>query len=226
MLYRLNFAFWVMRVFTLSWIIFAAIMVEFTLNANHIRGVLAEDSTIAYPSQLLPMLIGLLSLIRIMWLIFKQWRWSEVEASPKGKSKKPMPSIQCTPEQPQSNGLGLQPMPSPAYSQATTVADDGHDHSMTIHRPLHLRLLVAWLPWLSQFDLWTHPRGGHSRLRSTDEEEARHGSSPSFEMRTSYKTVDDMDGIMESGPSSTRTTPMQRASGTMHNHGNRSCGEA
>ncbi len=183
-------------------------MVEFTLNVNYIKGVLVQGSTIAYPSQLLPMLIGLLSFVRIMWLIFRQRRWPEEGASTEVEPSKPIPSFRLTPEQRQSNGLGLHPMPSPAYSQATTAADHGLDHSMTIHRPLHLRLLVAWLPWLSQFDFWANPRGAHTRLWNTEDEEARRGSSPSFEMRTTYNTVDDMDGIMN-GPSSTRTTPMQ-----------------
>ena len=194
------------------------VTVEFTLNANHITGVLAKKSQIAYPSQLLPMLIGLLSLVRIMWLIFRQWYWPEERALTRKISNKPIPLLQFTPEQPQVVGLGLRPMSSPAYSETTTAVSHGQDHSMSIHRPLHLRLLVAWLPWLSQFDFWASPRGKHSKLWDTEDEDARPGNSSSFERRTAYRTTDDRDEPMQSGPSSNTTTPIPRTREVVQDH--------
>jgi hypothetical protein len=50
-------------------------MIEMTLTDNHMLGVLAQNgSQIASPAQLLPLLIGALSFLRVLWLIFREWR--------------------------------------------------------------------------------------------------------------------------------------------------------
>lgn len=54
--------------------------VEFTLNFNHVVGVLAGQSNDASAGQLLPLLIGLLSFVRILWILYKE-RISEGGAS-------------------------------------------------------------------------------------------------------------------------------------------------
>ena len=71
---RLKLLFKIFRVFNLFWILFCLLMVEMTLNKNHMRRTIAQDGGIRFPSQLLPLLIGGLSFIRVLWLIYAEGR--------------------------------------------------------------------------------------------------------------------------------------------------------
>ena len=51
--------------------IFTVLCVEFTLNFNHVAGVLARQGN-AVPGQLLPLLVGLFSLVRLLWIIYRE----------------------------------------------------------------------------------------------------------------------------------------------------------
>lgn len=81
-----------------------------------------------------------------------------------------------------------------------------------------MRYLVAYLPWLSQFQFWKNPKG-HRKLQSSLEEHGRnYRDSPLTEMRTSYKSVegDDVDrqGISPmidmKSPTSVNSSPMMK----------------
>src|ERR1700760_1556482 len=62
--------FTIFRVFNISWILFCAIMVELTLNQNHMISTLAQSGGIGNPAQLLPLLVGILSFFRVLFLIY------------------------------------------------------------------------------------------------------------------------------------------------------------
>src|ERR1700745_640711 len=67
---RLKWMFAFFRLFNIVWIIFCAIMIELTLNENRMLSVLAKNGGIGNPAQLLPLLVGVLSLVRILFLIY------------------------------------------------------------------------------------------------------------------------------------------------------------
>src|ERR1700753_2043576 len=57
-------------------------MIEMTLNDNHMLGVLAKNSgQVANAAQLIPLLIGTLSFLRVLWLIFREWREEHIHHS-------------------------------------------------------------------------------------------------------------------------------------------------
>lgn len=195
-------------------------MVEVTLNKNKITGVLGSsinEGGIAYPAQLLPMLIGALSLVRILFLLYRQWSRSK-EAKEGNARKEFATKLGTSPQSPQvsryttGGGLGLHTTLSPtehsfspsAVSEGTTVVSPGQDHSSSFDRPRYLRYLVAWLPWLSVYDLWTNPNGGHARLPDMEDDSR---GSPLLNMRTAYRPTDEMDAQMQSVPSSSLTPP-------------------
>ena len=159
--------------------IFAVITVELTLNWNKVNDVIGTGNNVAYPSQLLPLLIGVFGLVRILFLLF--WAYYEPEDREQGET------ATAPPEDAQGNlsvgneqragpqGLGSRSRkrtasPSP-YSPGTTILGHDQNHNpVAVRRSLFHRYMVAWLPWLSQFPFWTKPSGGyqHTRDRSRD----------------------------------------------------------
>jgi len=67
-------SFW--KWWSLIWLIFSAMLAEFTLNFNHIQAVLGgpNDNELHLPAQLLPLLIGAFSFLRILWLTVTAYR--------------------------------------------------------------------------------------------------------------------------------------------------------
>lgn len=147
--------------------VFSIIMVELTLIWNHVTAVIGPHGNVAYPSQLLPMLIGTLSLVRILFLIV--WEKADPDDKEEGETATAPPSTNPLAHAPPQHGLGfgqglesLGPQvasPESAHSepQLRVGPDDGVPRS-TLHR-----YLVAWLPWLSQFPFWTRPSAHHAR---------------------------------------------------------------
>jgi hypothetical protein len=99
------------------------------------------------------MLIGALSLIRICWLIFKQWRDSDNsccdENQTGGEKMDTALRASNTPD------VGLE-IKSPAYADVADAVGDGryNDASRVGNRGIVIRYTIAYLPWLSQFDFW------------------------------------------------------------------------
>jgi hypothetical protein len=189
-------------------------MVELTLVWNHTTSVLGPNGNISYPAQLLPLMIGALGFIRICWLIFKRWWWSPADdcCDENEPSKEKQGGASRPPNTP--SGLGLLP-PSPSNGDfPNTGAGEYDDTTIVRNRSLVKRYTVAYLPWLSQFEFWKHPRG-HRPLQSSPEEDGRnYQDSPLAGIHTSYKPDDnddlrkDVDLHMRSVPSSTATSPM------------------
>jgi hypothetical protein len=130
-------------------------MCENTLAYNQIESVLGSNGRIFFPSQLLPMTIGLCSLIRILYLRFERWR------SPEDIK----PSLADTPETPTRaatvpKGKGwLRAFAPGTHVDGTkpTVThmfeDSDLDESM-VNQSVRWRYLVAWLPWLQATSVW------------------------------------------------------------------------
>ena len=187
-------------------------MVELTVQWNHVLDVLGPNGNISYPGQLIPLMIGSLSFVRILWLLYQKWRnptedrCAENEATQQKRSGAAGGSTD-TPQV----GLGLRAGPSP-YSLATNavIEGDNYDDSVARNRSIMLRYTVAYVPWLSQFELWKNPKG-HRRLRSSMEESGNgniYHDSPLPRARTSYKTGEDVDLDARGIPGSAGSSPM------------------
>jgi hypothetical protein len=157
--------------------IFVAIMVEMTIFWNKAKAVIAAGNEVAYPAQLLPLLIGAFGLLRILFLLF--WSIYEPEDREQGETATAPPvdaqgNLSAGNKMRAENqGLGIQ---SEKITASSTPYPPGPgaaimDHSpVLIRRSLFHRYMVAWLPWLSQFPFWTKPSGGyqHTRIRSRE----------------------------------------------------------
>jgi hypothetical protein len=164
---RLNFLFKLHRIYNLIWIGFSITQVELTLRWNNVLG---PNGNLSYPAQLLPMLIGALGFIRICWLMFKQWRdgpedcYDENEAG--GEKVGVGPGAAAAPDA----GFGIMPS-SPAYPNAANAAGGGFDDaSVVANRSCFTRYLIAYLPWLSQFEFWKNPKRHRSLPTEVEEE--------------------------------------------------------
>jgi len=180
-------------------------------------GVIGPHGNISYPAQLLPMMIGALSFLRICWLLFQRWLYPEPDCCDENEvpPEKLNESNGAGPATP-NVGLGLLSSPSPGAERPAAGTEQGYDQSITRHRSLTMRYLVAYLPWLSQFQFWKNPKG-HKNLQSSPEEGGRNYSdSPLTDVRTSYKSVesDDVDRqgtspmIDMKSPTSVNSSPM------------------
>jgi hypothetical protein len=182
-------------------------MVELTLVWNHVINVNGPNGNISYPAQLLPMLIGALSLTRICWLIFKQWRDGDNgccdENQTGGEKRGAAPGA----PDPPNTGLGIIPS-SPAGADDTDAACGGRDASMLAERSIVIRYTIAYLPWLSQFGFW---KTGHRHrpLQSGVGDEGHHyHDSPFAHVQTSYKPSGEAGLQVGNVPDSKETSPM------------------
>jgi hypothetical protein len=184
-------------------------MVELTLNWNHVTQVLGPNGNITYPAQLLPMMIGALSFLRICWILFKRWHFPEPDCCDENQipHQRMVMSREAPFDTPQK-GLGLLSSPSDHREGTTAVVGQEYDTSMVRNRSPFKRYLVGYLPWLSQFDFWKSPKGQRGLQSSIEEGGKNHHDSPLMAAGTSYKEVEDADLHVRSVPSSTDTSPM------------------
>ncbi|MCJ1398165.1 hypothetical protein MMC11_001362 [Xylographa trunciseda] len=180
---ELDFVYKVLSICNLIWMIFAALMVEMTLNYNRVKNVISLLDTF-FPAQLLPMLIGAFGLIRILFLLF--WSFYEPEDEENGESATAPPEdTKGNPSaenkfrengvrgadqklEVHSKEMPLSPT-QPSITSGIDILCHDEDHNpILVRRSLLRRYIVAWLPWLSQFSFWTKPYGGyqHTRARS------------------------------------------------------------
>jgi hypothetical protein len=131
----------------LLWIIFSMLLVECTLNFNHVDAVLGGpfDNELHLPAQLLPLLIGAFGFTRTSYLMFENFR-SPGELEPS--------IIDPSPPQP-ARTMHFGPDVLQAFSPGMKRKRTSKEHSpdeideLEGHRPWPIRYLVAWLPWLS-----------------------------------------------------------------------------
>jgi hypothetical protein len=153
----LKFLFKVFRIFNLFWIIFCALMVEMTLNKNNMWQTLAQNSSIIqYPSQLLPLLVGGLSFIRVLWLIYVEGRDRVKVEKDSNQARFNRHETMTKPSLGNAYGLGLNffKILSPAKQPREAVIFEAEPSLPPPLKPWHHRYLVALLPWLSAFEAW------------------------------------------------------------------------
>ncbi|KAE9382067.1 hypothetical protein N431DRAFT_552018 [Stipitochalara longipes BDJ] len=154
---ELKFLYHVFRIYNLFWIIFCALMVEMTLNKNNMLQTLAQHGNIQYPSQLLPLLIGTLSFIRVMWLIYREGRDRVREATDDSNERFRRHETMTKPSLRNGYGLHL------AFLKILSPSRQPHNVPIfelepetppSVLRPWYQRYLVALFPWLSTFESW------------------------------------------------------------------------
>ena len=185
---RLLFLFNALRILNFLWILWSMLLTEFTLNYNHIKSVLGPGGRIYFPSQLIPMIIGSVSFVRLMYKLLEQRRdpldgddpslplnltFSNRKAT--GSTSDPQQSFPskkrfwkifapATTINVSVNGR----VPSPALGRETTTPEpDDMDESLLEalrnrrKNPSFLRYVVTFLPWLSLLLFLNHHRGTH-----------------------------------------------------------------
>lgn len=205
---RLDILFKINCVFNLIWIAISAAKVELAVTWNYVRDVIGPNGNIDYPAQLLPMLIGALGFIRILWLMFKRWRWPEDESNEEEEVQQKSAMPPGAPPGTPGVGLGLL-SPQTPFSDAPTANDEtDYDDSVTQGRSFATRYLVAYLPWLSQFEFWKNPKGHQSLQNSLEKDGNPYHDSPLTATQTSYKSGKDTDIRVRSYATASDASPM------------------
>jgi hypothetical protein len=154
------------------------ILVECTLNFNHVKEVLGPGNRIFFPSQLIPMIIGCFSFVRLMYKVLEQWRDPDDEPS-LPHNPRPSGTRQDFPGTkrffkvfaPPTNALNPRPqLPEDMPPEDTDIDELVQDE------PIRLRYLVTWLPWLSLLHWWTKDE---QKPRKHDAENVERGRSHS-----------------------------------------------
>lgn len=189
-------------------------MVEMTVIWNHVINVTGPNGNISYPAQLLPMLIGALSFIRICWLIFKQWRDGPEDCCDENEAGGEKLGVAPGAPNAPTAGLGIGPssLTYPDVTDASGARLD--DASILANRSSVTRYTIAYLPWLSQFEFWKNPKR-HRPLQTAEEEGGHHyRDSPLAGGQTSYRPSEeagrskDADLQIKSVSSSKEMSPM------------------
>lgn len=174
--------------------IWAAVTVEFTLNFNHLTDVLGENG-LSDPGQQIPLLIGIFSFVRIMWLIFREYYMERADNA-------------------ETRGLGVKRTGASAQRMPISTAPNdfpqqhGHINSIPLvarhgDRALAQRMLVAYLPWLTDFAAFRNKGRsngeGFEAMRTAE-------STPATEMQPKSRGVNvDVESLEsgKAGPSDT-----------------------
>lgn len=163
------------------------ILVECTLNFNHVQGVLGPGGRIFFPSQLIPMIIGAFSFVRLMYRILEKWRDPDDEPSlpqdsPISGTRQEFPrggkiyKIFAPP----TNAVH----PSPAGPEDMPPEDNDMDYILVGQRPL-IRYLISWLPWLSLLDCFRNESEQRKNFHDREKHSERGAPSPSSTLRGS-----------------------------------------
>jgi len=153
---ELKLIFRVLSVFNIVWIVLCAVLIELTLGENHMLQTLAKYGNVAFPAQLLPLLVGVLSFARVLWLILVDWVDSGDEKAASEDAAHPVHPHRSAYAKTLRGGLRLLPpwnsakQHRPAGPAGPARPDDRKD----LHKPIHYRILVGYLPWLSVFPFW------------------------------------------------------------------------
>ncbi|KAI9170549.1 hypothetical protein HJFPF1_00017 [Paramyrothecium foliicola] len=122
----------VLRIFNVFWLLFSAFSVEFTLNFNHVVGVLGgQGNALSNPGQLLPFLVGLFGFVATIYALAKERLFPKIEDD----SFSP---VNLTFDIPQSN----------SSSGGRSAARNRRLDQQQEKRSTIIRFVVAWLPWL------------------------------------------------------------------------------
>lgn len=129
------------------WIVWSVLLIEFSLNFNHVGAVLGgpNDNELHLPSQILPLMIGLFGFIRTCYVAFKEWR--AVDEDDEESSNR----LEHRRSRPMKFGIDM----LQAFSPAMAADEERKEHDpnemdeLEKKRSRIVRYIVAVLPWLS-----------------------------------------------------------------------------
>lgn len=174
--FRLRRIFYFLSIGNLVWIVWSMILVECTLNYNHVKEVLGPGNRIFFPSQLIPLIIGTFSFVRLIYKVLKKARGQDDEpalpANPHfSNPRQDVPGAKRFFKvfAPPTNSLN----PRPQLLEDIPLEDTDID-ILVQDEPIRLRYLITWLPWLSLLPWWASegPRQDPSK-RGADVEDGR-----------------------------------------------------
>lgn len=136
------------------WIIWSILLVEFSLNFNHVGAVLGgpNDNELHLPSQILPLMVGLFGFVRTTYLAFEGWRAGDgdIEPSEAGPTEH---------RQSRTMKFGMDIFQAFSASMAKDVEHKEHRpdemDDLESRSSRKARYLVAVLPWLSLLEYCT-----------------------------------------------------------------------
>ena len=158
------------------------ILVECTLNFNHVKGVLGPGGRIFFPSQLIPLIIGCFSFLRLMYKVLEKARDPNDEPS-LPMEPRPSRTQQDFPGTKRLFKIFAPPTNSinpPPQSLEDMPPEDTDIDELVQDEPFRLRYLVTWLPWLSLLHWWNKDKQSrHNKHRRDGNVEKGRPSSPS-----------------------------------------------
>ncbi len=159
--FRLRRLFYFLRVANFLWIVWSMITVECTLNFNHVKGVLGPGNRIFFPSQLIPMIIGAFSFVRLGYKLLEKWRDPDDEPSLPQDAHTSMftdpensERSQAFPSKSRMFKLFAPPTDTLNHAPKEAPPEDNDIDDLMRDKPPRLRYLVSWLPWLSLLHRW------------------------------------------------------------------------
>jgi hypothetical protein len=108
-------------------------------------GVMSKSDSIGLPSQLIPLLIGVFSFSRVIWLIFMDFRRSwKAKSAVQEEEEHHRGIFSLVPDMPQHVGAN-QDLPKHGVAQDSLM-----------HKNSYLKYVWTWLPWLEELVNWHH----------------------------------------------------------------------
>jgi hypothetical protein len=182
------------------------VCIEFTLNLNHMQNVVSFPG--ASPGQLIPLLIGITSLLRVSYIILRNRRpWERIHIHRLGLTFSHTKNTYSPP--------GKDSPTNPEETAHLPSNDATTDPSPPPGHLLH-RALFTWLPWLNLFSS-SSPRHSftllHSRASSGGGGVTMHDSNVSYDEMRSRRSPKPTMGEMENAdvPLIQFTPPQQHA---------------
>ena len=191
---RLKFIYRLFRAANFLWIVFSMIMIEMTLNYNHIKSVLGPGDRIYFPSQLIPMIIGAFSFCRLVYKVYEKWRDPDDEPSlGVDLPLVPSQSHQSFPHRFRSFGKIFAPptelVHPPPSPKDMVPEDDDLDELLKNERPW-VRYVISYIPWISLF----YHRRAEEIVNKNYYEKARNTN------RRSYSPSSTLQGSLPNSP--------------------------
>jgi hypothetical protein len=152
-----------LRVLNFLWLVWSMLLVEMTLNYNHVSAVLGgpTDNELHLPAQLLPLLIGAFGFVRILYKLLEDRRGrGDVDPSLAHDPAPPSPKAARTMHLDKAFAAFS---PAMAKRAPTAPHDPAEVDPLERRRSRALRYLVAWLPWLSLLQHFQGPEGDEEK---------------------------------------------------------------
>lgn len=172
---------YVLSALSLAWLLFSAVSIELMLNENCAYAVLGaqtanDDGKILTPGQLLPMVIGAFSFVKLLYTIFENWR------DPRGAS----PSLGREPSRRQVRGKRRSRNPFKLFSPRIAEEEDpyliqesrpeeGQFRSSNPFQRMNflMRVLITLIPHISLFWSWPWSKGSGGVIMGQDDDSVK-----------------------------------------------------